>query len=175
MKTDFYLEENDMCKDKIDRDDAIAKIKKEAHEICEYNRWREWQYHPSRVLSQKDLGWFSEEENKTYRVALHKSSRDVGVDILAMFKQEEKDIDQMELRDTINLMCSMDYKDRFKAEYYQTKIRYNGLHKMIVKYEADKLDFTPDCPLELLQEQAACMGNYLHKLEIRAEIEDIKL
>jgi len=78
-------------------------------------------------------------------------------------------------KDTIDLMTSADYKERFKAEYYQTKIRYNSLHKMIVKYEADKLDFTPSCPLELLQEQASCMGNYLHKLEIRAEIENIEL
>ena len=27
----------------------------------------------------------------------------------------------MELKDTIDLMTSEDYKDRFKAEYYQTK------------------------------------------------------
>ena len=35
----------------------------------------------------------------------------------------------MELKDTIDLMTSEDYKDRFKAEYYQTKIRYDKLHK----------------------------------------------
>ena len=35
----------------------------------------------------------------------------------------------MELKDTIDLMTSDDYKDRFKAEYYQTKIRYNKLYK----------------------------------------------
>lgn len=29
----------------------------------------------------------------------------------------------MELKDTVELMNSEDYKDRFKAEYYQTKIR----------------------------------------------------
>lgn len=29
-----------------------------------------------------------------------------------------------ELKDTIELMNSSDYKDRFKAEYYQLKIRY---------------------------------------------------
>jgi hypothetical protein len=28
-----------------------------------------------------------------------------------------------ELKDTIELMNSSDYKDRFKAEYYQLKIR----------------------------------------------------
>ena len=95
--------------------------------------------------------------------------------LIGKLKDKEQKNMANELKDTIDLMTSADYKDRFKAEYYQTKIRYNGLHKMVVKYEADKLDFTPTCPLELLQEQASCMGNYLHKLEIRAEIEDIKL
>jgi hypothetical protein len=42
----------------------------------------------------------------------------------------------MELKDTIALMNSSDYKDRFKAEYYQTKIRYDKLHRTIIKYEA---------------------------------------
>ena len=44
----------------------------------------------------------------------------------------------MELKDTIDLMTSEDYKDRFKAEYYQTKIRYDKLHKMLVKNEDRK-------------------------------------
>lgn len=30
---------------------------------------------------------------------------------------------KMELNDTINLMNNSDYKKRFQAEYYQTKIR----------------------------------------------------
>ena len=42
----------------------------------------------------------------------------------------------MELKDTIKLMNSDDYKDRFKAEYYQTKIRYDKLHQMLIKNEA---------------------------------------
>ena len=37
-----------------------------------------------------------------------------------------------ELKDTIELMNSSDYKDRFKAEYYQLKIRYTKLHAMLV-------------------------------------------
>jgi len=81
----------------------------------------------------------------------------------------------MELKETIDLMNSADYKDRFKAEYLQTKIRYEKLHNMIVKYEAGTLDFVPDCPLELLKSQASMMGNYLFALEKRAEIEKIEL
>ena len=30
----------------------------------------------------------------------------------------------MELNETIEMMQSADYKERFKAEYYQLKIRY---------------------------------------------------
>jgi hypothetical protein len=80
-----------------------------------------------------------------------------------------------ELSNTVELMDSEDYKDRFKAEYYQTKIRYDKLHKMVIKYEAGTLDFTPSCSLELLKNQLSYMGNYLRILEIRAEVEGIKL
>lgn len=81
----------------------------------------------------------------------------------------------MELQDTIELMQSKDYKERFKAEYYQTKIRYEKLHNTVVKYEAGTLNFTPSCSLELLKRQASAMGNYLYCLEMRAEIESIEL
>ncbi len=81
----------------------------------------------------------------------------------------------MELKDTINLMNSEDYKERFKAEYYQTKIRYDKLHKMLIKNDAKTLDFKPNCPVETLEKQAMHMGNYLKCLEIRAEVEGIDL
>ena len=81
----------------------------------------------------------------------------------------------MDLKDTIDLKESTDYKERFKAEYYQTKIRYNKLHNMTIRYEAGTLDFEPTCPLELLQEQKSYMGRYLHVLEVRAEMEGIRL
>lgn len=77
------------------------------------------------------------------------------------------------LKDTVELMLSDDYKDRFKAEYFQTKLRYEKLHRMIVKLEADKLGF--DRSIITLREQALHMGEYLHVLEIRAEIEGIDL
>jgi hypothetical protein len=81
----------------------------------------------------------------------------------------------MELKDTIDLMQSADYKERFKAEYNQTKIRYEKLHAMIVKYEAGTLEFEPTCPIDLLKEQTSYMGKYLYVLEVRAEIEGIEL
>lgn len=79
----------------------------------------------------------------------------------------------MELKDTVDLMNSEHWENRFLAEYRQTKIRYDRLHRMIVKYHAGTLDFKPKCDLSLLEEQAAAMGHYLKTLEIRAEIEGI--
>ena len=81
----------------------------------------------------------------------------------------------MELKDTVEMMQSADYKERFKAEYHQTKIRYNKLHNMIVKADAGTLEFTPTCPIALLKEQKAAMGKYLYCLEVRAQIEKIDL
>lgn len=81
----------------------------------------------------------------------------------------------MNIIDTIELMTSSDYAERFKAEYWQTKIRYEKLHKTVTKYEAGTLSFTPSCSLELLKEQKRYMGQYLYCLEVRAEIEGIKL
>ena len=69
----------------------------------------------------------------------------------------------------------MDWKERFVQEYKELKERYNKLHRMLIKYEAGTLDFTPNCSLELLKEQKRYMGEYLRILEIRSEIEDIDL
>ena len=69
----------------------------------------------------------------------------------------------------------MDWKERVVQEYKELKERYNKLHKMIVKYEAGTLDFTPNCSLGLLKEQKKYMGEYLRVLEIRSEIEGIDL
>ena len=79
----------------------------------------------------------------------------------------------IDLKDTTEIMLSDDYKDRFRAEYLQTKIRYEKLHKMVVKYEAGTLNFKPTCSLDLLKAQKKAMGEYLYCLELRAEIEHI--
>lgn len=80
-----------------------------------------------------------------------------------------------ELKDTQQLMCSEDYKDRFKAEYYQTKIRYEKLHKILTKIIAGTLDFEISSSQDILEDQAYYMGSYLKTLEIRAEMEGIIL
>lgn len=81
----------------------------------------------------------------------------------------------MDLKETVEIMNSSDYKERFKAEYLQVKIRYDKLDAMTVKYEAGTLNFTPTCSLELLKEQKKHMGCYIRCLKIRAEIENIEL
>lgn len=84
-------------------------------------------------------------------------------------------MEQKELKDTVNLMLSDNYIERFLAEYYQTKTRYDRLHYMIIKYEAGTLAFDLKCPINILKDQAKYMGMYLYELEVRAEIEGIKL
>lgn len=81
----------------------------------------------------------------------------------------------MELKDTVDLMTSDDYIERFKAEYFQTKIRYDKLHKMLIKKAAGKLDFDPGTSTLLMNEQKRYMGEYLRILETRAEIMGIAL
>jgi hypothetical protein len=84
------------------------------------------------------------------------------------------------LNDTVELMNSRDYKERFKAEYYQTKIRYEKLKHFCNRIEAARehlcgVELEHDCPYELLRSQQKAMGEYLHILEIRAIIEYIDL
>lgn len=81
----------------------------------------------------------------------------------------------MELKDTIELMTSSDWKDRFIAEYLQTKIRYKKLHKMIVQRDVGKCDFETPIPLDSWQLQARYMGLYLYELEKQAVIHGIEL
>lgn len=81
----------------------------------------------------------------------------------------------MELKDTTELMQSADWKGRFIAEYLQTKIRYDKLHKLIIKREIGKHGFDTPIPLESWKTQAQHMGMYLYELEKQAAIHGIEL
>lgn len=99
----------------------------------------------------------------------------------------------MEMKEIIEMMQSDDHKERFKAEYYQFKDRYEKLKALNTKIEAanntmcgydpkcdqvkiKKVEMPKyDCPEFLLREQQSVMGNYLHILEVRAVIEGIVL
>ena len=95
-----------------------------------------------------------------------------------------------ELRDTVEQMTSDDYKERFKAEYEQTKIRYLKLASFIHHIEAyqeaaSNYDMNQqgnhleepkhDCSLSLLKRQLRALDEYLNVLEVRAIIENIRL
>lgn len=82
----------------------------------------------------------------------------------------------MQLKKTVDLMLSDDYKDRFKAEYHQIMNRANKLRKLIRDYKQGKLDFEPDCPIDILIWQLKTMDEYAYILKRRAEeYENIKL
>lgn len=81
----------------------------------------------------------------------------------------------MKLKDTVEMMNSTDYKERFKAEYLQLKIRMDGLAGMLIKMENNMLNFTPKCSYDLLNGQLKAMNLYASYLEERADIEGINL
>ena len=91
------------------------------------------------------------------------------------FEEAYSEICENPLYDTALLMKSNDFKDRFRAEYYQLKIRANGLKTMLKKYKNNTLPFKPNCTYELLFTQLVYMENYIIVLEERAKVEDIEL
>lgn len=80
-----------------------------------------------------------------------------------------------ELSDTADLMISADYKERFKAEYFQNKIRFDKLAAMCEKWDKGELTFTPTCPRDLYARQLDNMQKYLKDLEERAVLEGVDL
>lgn len=81
----------------------------------------------------------------------------------------------MELRDTVEMMNSDDYQERFVAEYLQTMIRYKKLSKMVDDWDSGSLNFTPTCPRSTYRMQLRAMNEYLSILEARAVMEGITL
>ena len=85
------------------------------------------------------------------------------------------DMRPMELKDTVEMMNSEDYKERFKAEYYQVKIRYGKLKHMLERWDNELLDFIPTCPRSTYDMQIRAMSDYIAVLEARAVMEGITL
>ena len=81
----------------------------------------------------------------------------------------------MKLMETVEMMNSADYKERFKAEYNQLAIRYYGLKGMLDKWDAGTLPFKPICPKSTYNMQLTAMTSYLAVLEARAVMEDVEL
>lgn len=80
-----------------------------------------------------------------------------------------------ELQETATMMCSADYKERFSAEYYQLKTRYEKLKAMVEKWDKGELNFTPTCPRSTYDLQLRAMADYKAVLEMRAKIEGVEL
>lgn len=79
----------------------------------------------------------------------------------------------MELKDTIDLMMSNQYKERFKAEFYQLKIRIEKLENTLNHYFDSNIKY--NCSYDLLHEQLIDMKHYFDVLKRRAEIEHVIL
>ena len=80
----------------------------------------------------------------------------------------------MKLVETVNLMCSRDFKDRFIAEYAQLVIRLSKLNDVLnntsdVSHEVD------DTTRALMLKQRNAMESYKMCLEKRADILGIDL
>lgn len=80
-----------------------------------------------------------------------------------------------ELKDTVQMMNSEDYKERFKAEYAQLVIRYEKLKAMLNEWDNGSLKFEPKCPRSTYNIQIKAMTDYIAILEARAVIENIIL
>lgn len=126
-----------------------------------------------------------EEHNNQYSTISPNNNPDEGYNVIcengevrwipkAIF---DKSFIQMEnpLLDSVLLMKSSDFKDRFKAEYIQLRVRHNGLKTMIEKYKNGTLSFEPKCPISIFESQLDIMKDYMVVLEKRAKIESIEL
>ena len=82
---------------------------------------------------------------------------------------------KIQLKDTIEMMTSEDFKERFKAEYYQLSFRLDSLTDMLIKWDNNMLDFEPKCSKETLENQVIFMQGYIDILRLRAQIEEIDL
>lgn len=79
------------------------------------------------------------------------------------------------LKDTVELMNSEDYRDRFVAEYKQLVIRYKGLMNMLDKWDRGELNFEPTCPRSTYNMQIKAMTDHIAVLEARAVMEEVTL
>ena len=73
----------------------------------------------------------------------------------------------MELKDTIDLMLSDDFRDRLKAEYEQLNIRIQKLEAAIEHWTKDKNKLSRPVYLPLLRQQIRHMKAYRKVLSER--------
>ena len=92
-----------------------------------------------------------------------------------VFEKHNFEIKNSELAGTCAMMVSPDYKERFKAEYWQVVIRYQKLKAMLQKWDNGELNFSPTCPRSTYNMQIKAMTDYIAVLEARAVMEGVEL
>lgn len=80
-----------------------------------------------------------------------------------------------EIKKELYLDAYKKFENRFKAEYNQLVIRYNGLNRMIENWDKGCLSFKPTCPRSTYDLQLKAMKDYIAVLEARAIMENIDL
>lgn len=75
------------------------------------------------------------------------------------------------LKQTVELMTSEDYQERFKGEVLQLCIRINRLRDTLINIYDGKGQFIPKCSTELLEAQLDAMEELLRIYSIRASVE----
>ena len=79
------------------------------------------------------------------------------------------------LSETVEMMNSEDYKERFRAEYAQVVLRYQKLNDMLKRWDNGTLEFQPTCPRSTYNIQVRAMRDYIAVLEARAVMEEVVL
>lgn len=128
----------------------------------DYNKYRGWQ--------------IPADENPADEGYLVKYSDDyVSWSPAGVFEEAYREYDKNKLPATAVGMMSEDYKERFKAEYKQLVIRFEGLKKMLKKWDEGTIAFEPTCPRSTYDMQLKAMPEYIAVLEARAVMEDVDL
>ncbi len=128
----------------------------------DYNKYRGWQ--------------IPADENPADEGYLVKYSDDyVSWSPAGVFEEAYREYDKNKLPATAVGMMSEDYKERFKAEYKQLVIRFEGLKKMLKKWDEGTIAFEPTCPRSTYDMQLKAMSEYIAVLEARAVMEDVDL
>lgn len=90
-----------------------------------------------------------------------------------VFEEAYTELGANTLIDSVLLMKSKDFKERFKAEYIQLKYRLDKLIAMVNNW--DNLPFIPSCSKDVYEEQIKYMQGYLNVLDKRAVIDCINV
>lgn len=81
----------------------------------------------------------------------------------------------MKLSDTVQMMNSDDYKERFRAEYFQLINRIDSLGATLIQYRKGTLGHKLNCNIKVLDGQFHSMKTYATHLKEIAKLEDISL